>query len=132
MALAPLGAFARSHPTPTPTATPSLPPEDPAVTAIARREFVAWQAGSVNPEHYATLSRASITPEKVNQTAQGLGLKGSFISAEWMGPIVIQDPPPGVSGYLYKMHCSNGDVFEELMLQADGKVAGIIFKDKLT
>jgi hypothetical protein len=131
VALVPGGAAARPHATPTASPTPTPPPEDPAITIIAKREFVAWQAGVVNPERYEPESRSNITAQKVATTSQGLGQAGSLKSTQWIGPLVIDDAPPGVKGYIYKMHCESKDVYEELMMGADGKVAGILFKDDL-
>jgi hypothetical protein len=132
VALAPLGVAARSHPTPTPTATPTLPPEDPAITLIARREFVAWQAGVVNPDHYEKESQGNLNPDKIADTAKNLGALGTLESTQWLGPIAVIDPPANVKGsYLYKMHCESADVYEELTMATDGKVMGIIFRDKL-
>jgi len=123
---------ARGHATPTPTATPTLPPEDPAITLIARREFVSWQAGTINPDHYEIESRKNLTPEKIAETAKNLGALGTLMSAQWLGPIPIVDPPASVKGsYLYKMHCDGADVYEELTMGIDGKVTGIIFRDTL-
>ncbi len=132
IAFVPLGAFARGHATPTPTATPSIPPEDPAITLIARREFVAWQAGTVNLAHYEKESQVNLTPDKITETSKNLGALGTLESTQWLGPIPIIDAPASVKGaYLYKMHCDGADVYEELTLGVDGKVAGIIFRDKL-
>ncbi len=131
LAIAPVGAVARSHATPTPSATPSPPPEDPAITTIAKREFVAWQAGVLHKERYAAPTQAQLTDQKITATSQGLGHLGIFDHAEWVGPLGIQDGPPGVKGYIYKMVCSNAPVYEFLTLDADGKIAGIFFRDKL-
>jgi hypothetical protein len=132
VALAPLGAGARGHATPTPTASPTLPPEDPAITLIVRREFVSWQAGTINLDRYAESSRPSLTPDKIAETSKNLGGLGTLESTEWLGPIQIIDAPPGVKGsYLYKMHCELADVYAELTMMADGKIAGLLFRDKL-
>jgi len=132
VAFAPPVAIARSHATPTPTATPTIPPEDPALTLVARREFVSWQAGVVNLDRYDEKSRPGITPVKIEQTSKALGTLGTLESVQWLGPIPIVDPVPGVKGsYLFKMHCDIADVYEMLTMGDDGKVTGIIFRDKL-
>lgn len=129
---APLGVAARGHATPTPAATPTIPPEDPAITLIARREFVSWQAGTLNLDHYAKQSQAGLTPDKIAETSKNLGALGTLVSMQWLGPIPIVDPPAGVkASYLYKMHCDIADVYEELTMGDDGKIVGIIFRDKL-
>jgi hypothetical protein len=98
------------------------------------REFVAWQAGVVNLSHYDPASQPMITPAKVSQTASSLGQAGSLErnGVEWIGPLKIDDAPPGVRGYIYRMHCAQKAVYEELMMAPTGKVAGILFRDSLT
>lgn len=134
LTIVPIGVMARPHPTPTPSPTPTPPPEDPAITSVATREFVAWQAGVVNLSHYATASQSLITATKITQTAAALGQAGSLErnGVEWVGPLHIDDAPPGVRGYIYRMHCSQKAVYEELMMEQDGKIAGILFRDTLT
>ena len=41
------------------------------------------------------------------------------------------DAPPGVVGYSYRMICSNGAIFEQLMIEPDGKIDSINFLKKL-
>ena len=131
IALVPSHAQAkRPAPTPTPTATPSPPPEDPAITAIARREFVAWQAGVVNPNHYAAQSQGGLAADRVTTISKQLGTLGVLQKTEWVEPVVVDDMPT-VKGYIYKMTCSNGVVYERLIMGADGKVDGVVFMDKL-
>ena len=131
LAIVPVGVIARPHSTPMPSPTPTPPPEDMAVTVIARREFVAWQAGVVNLDHYQPAARPAITDAKVNQTSQGLGRAGSFERSEWVGPLVIDGAPAGARGYIYRMHCAQKDVYERLVMGADGKVVNIVFSDSL-
>jgi hypothetical protein len=132
--IAPGSAIARPHSTPTPaaTATPSPPPEDPKITLIARREFVAWQAGVVNKDHYAVETQAKLTPDKIADTSKALSDLGALVRTDWYGPLGIADGPPGVNGYLYHMICANGAVYEELTIGPDGKIDGIVFRDKLS
>lgn len=129
--LVPITGAAHSHATPTPSATPSPPPEDAAVTQIARREFVAWQAGIVTMAHYDPKTQATITAQKLNDTSKALGVLGTFEHAEWVGPLGIVDPAPGQKGYIYKMVCANYSVYELLTMGGDGKIQGIFFRDKL-
>ena len=133
--IVPAAALARGHakPTPTPTAvaTPTAPPENPTITALARREFVSWQAGTVDTSHYAETTRAKLTPEKIAATSKALGTLGALTSVEWLGYLGIQDGPPGVTGYIYKMQCQNATVYEELTIGPDGKIDGIVFRDTL-
>jgi hypothetical protein len=123
-------ASARPTPTPTPTATPVPVPEDPAVTTIARREFVSWQAGVVDKSRYSEAMQGQITDDQVTQTSKNLSEVGALQHAEWVG---LYAAPPQVSGgkaYVYRMVCTNHPVYEVLVLGADHKIAGILFRDK--
>lgn len=128
--LMPAGAAARPHATPTPAATPTAPPEDPAVTTIAKREFVAWQAGIVNKSHYDPRTVATMTDKKLDDTSKALGVLGTLESVAWVAPLGIEDNT--AKGYIYQMKCSNFNVYEFLTIGTDGKIQGIFFKDKLT
>ena len=129
-AVVPGNADARKA-TPAPTASPTPPPEDPAVTQIARREFVAWQAGVVTPNRYAAGAQAGLTADKIAETSKQLGAAGTLVKTDWIGPLVVDDAPPGTHGYWYKMTCENAAVYERLILAPDGKIDGIMFRDKL-
>jgi len=130
---APLSVSARPHATATPVPTP-VPSEDPAVTAIARREFVAWQIGVVNKARYTPDLAAAITDDKVKQSSTALAALGTFERSEYVGPATIADAEPGedVRGYFYRMVCSEGAVYMKLALSGpQNKVAFIGFNDKL-
>ncbi|MDE2481696.1 MAG: hypothetical protein KGN02_05865 [bacterium] len=133
--LLPTAALARRHapPTPTPSVapTPTLPPENPTITRLALREFVAWQADAVDPSHYAAITRAKLVPDKVAATSKQLGPYGALKSVEWIGNFGIEGGPPGVIGYIYRMHCANAAIYEEITVAPDGKIDGIIFRDTL-
>lgn len=120
----------RAPATPTPTATPSMMPEDPLVTQIARREFVSWQAGVVNASRYAPQSQAGLTADRVATISKQLGAAGTLEKTEWVEPVIV-DGIPGAKGYIYKMTCSEAVVYERLVLGADGKIDGVVFMDKL-
>jgi hypothetical protein len=131
LAFVPQGALARrAAPTPSPTATPTVPPEDPAVTLIARREFVAWQAGVVDPARYAPAARVNLGADRVAATSKALGAAGVLEKTEWVEPALVEGHPD-VKGYIYRMVCSEKPVYERLILGADGKIDGIVFMDKL-
>jgi hypothetical protein len=121
-----LGAGAK----PTPTATPTLPPEDPAISAVARHEFVAWQAGVVDKNHYATAAQSSLTDDAISNMSKALSSYGALVHTVWLGHFPIVGGPPGVVGYTYRMECTNAPVFEQLMIGADGKIDSINFGKK--
>ena len=128
----PLAAPARQHATPLPTASPTPPAEDPAIGRIARREFVAWQAGNVDRTRYAPQTSAKLNDTTINRVATGLGRLGAFVRSEYLGPIPVDsDAPKGINAYLYRMFCTNGTVYERIVIDGAGKVAGIVFMDKL-
>ncbi len=130
IAIVPANAQAK-HVSAAPTASPTPPPEDPAITQIARREFVAWQAGVVTASRYAPGAQAGLTPDKIADTSKELGAAGTLVKTEWIGPLVVDDAPTGTHGYWYKMTCENAAVFERLIIAPDGKIDGILFRDKL-
>ena len=122
-----LGAGAK----PTPTATPTLPPEDPAITTIARREFVAWQAGVVEKTRYAPEAQAKLTDESISNVSKALSSYGALLHTQWMGYLQIVGGPPGEVGYTYRMECVNAPLFEQLMIGPDCKIDSIDFREKL-
>jgi len=130
VALSP-AAPARPHPSPTPTATPTPPPEDPAVTIVARREFVAWQAGVVDKARYAAQTQAQLTDDKVLATSKALSVSGALVQTKWLGFATYENPPPpGVKSYVYEMLCSEANIYVRLTIGPDGKIDGIFFSDK--
>ena len=130
LAFAPAATLARSHASPTPAATPTPGPEDPAITTIARREFVSWQAGVINKSRYDARTVADMTDDKIATTSKALGVLGTLESTVWIGPLIYPDDKT-VKGYIYQMVCSNFKVYEFLTIGPDGKIQGIFFKDTL-
>lgn len=123
----PAAGIARPHATPAPTPTPV---EDPAITKVARQQFVQWQAGTVNKGLYAPEVIAKLTDAKIGDTAGKLGQLGALTSMVYVGRWINPDMPT-LSGYIYQMRCVEGNVYLWLALQPDGKIASIIFKDRL-
>jgi len=102
------------------------------VTHMANKQFVDWQAGAIDRASYTAELNAKITDAQLADISSKLGKLGAFIRSEYLGPIP-EDPsvPAGVQAYMYRMFCSNGIVYEQLVLDGTGKVAGILFRDKL-
>ncbi len=121
-------ASARPTPTPAPTAAPVA---DPAITKIARQQFVAWQAGSINKRLYAAEVLPKLTDDKVNDVAHALSALGPLTDMSFVGPFSAADIPSGSQGYIYQMHCLEGNIYMWMILDSDGKIATIFFKDKL-
>jgi hypothetical protein len=123
-------AFARPHSTPTPSPTPS-PVADPAITKLARQQFVQWQAGTVNKALYAQQVIDKLSDEKIAQTSQALGQLGPLTDVVYLGPWISADFPAGARGYAYQMRCSAGNIYLWLALDPEGKIATILFKNRL-
>ncbi|HZP66367.1 MAG TPA: hypothetical protein VFB32_08655 [Rudaea sp.] len=125
-----LPAGARPSPTPTPAPTPA-PVADPLVTKIARQQFVAWQAGSINKRLYAPEVVPKLTDDKINDVARALSALGPLTDMTFVGPFSAADIPSGSEGYIYQMHCQEGNIYMWMILDSDGKIATVFFKDKL-
>jgi hypothetical protein len=125
-------ALARRHATPTPSPTP-IPAADPAVTTIAKREFVTRQAGIVDRTRLTTEYNTRLTAAELERESQLLGPFGALTSVEYLGPIAVPPgSPAGYDAYLYKMTCTNGTIYERLLLDAGGKIADEVFSDTET
>ena len=123
-------AQARHHAPPTPSPTP-VPPADPVVTQIATRQFVSWQAGRIDRAGYTASLSAQTDDQKVQQASTDLGALGALESVQYLGPLAIANLPAGVNVYLYKMLCTDGFIYEQIALDASGKIAGLIFRDTI-
>ncbi len=119
---------ARPHSSPTPSPTP--PPADPAITALARQQFVQWQAGVVNRKLYDAEVLPQLTDTKIAQTSQLLGQLGALDGTVYVGPWFNPDHPQ-LHGYIYQMRCTQGNVYLWLALDPAGKIANIFFKNRL-
>jgi hypothetical protein len=122
--------LARPHATPTPAPTPT-PIADPAITKLARQQFVSWQAGTINKSLYAQQVLDKLDDAKIAQTSEALGQLGALIDVVFLGPWIAPDFPPGARGYAYQMRCTSGNIYLWLALDAKGKIATILFKNRL-
>lgn len=125
---APHPSLARPRATPTPS--PSPPIADPAITKIVRQQFVQWQAGVVNKSLYAPETIALLTDAKIANTSGLLAKLGALTDTVYIGPWYNPDFPDR-HGYIYQMRCVSGNVYLLMGLDADGKIATIVFKDRL-
>jgi len=116
------------HPTPTPS---PVPVADPAITAMARKQFVAWQAGTINRSLYAAQTSDELSDDKINQTSIALGKLGALTNMAYVGPLAVADLP-GTHGYIYQMQCVGGNVYLFMVLDQNQKIVQIFFKDTLT
>ena len=123
-------ASARAHSTPTPAASPP-PPEIPSVHKQAIQQLARWQAGDLDRSSYDADFNAKISDAMVKTISMALGQKGTLQSIVYLGPVQVEGAPPGVVSYLYKMICANGVLYERISIDADGKIAGVLFRDSL-
>ncbi|MDH2910452.1 MAG: hypothetical protein HKL92_05635 [Candidatus Eremiobacteraeota bacterium] len=123
-----LGATAKPAPTPAPTPTPVAAPR---IVIAARREFLAWQLGSIDPTHYIGPLAAIATPARVKQTSRELGNLGALDRLVYLGLVRDGSFPGGGIAHLFRAICSNGYVYEEIALDKAGLVRGILFRDTL-
>jgi hypothetical protein len=130
VALSAAPSWSRPHAPPTPSPSPT-PIADPVITKLARQQFVQWQAGSVNKSLYAEQVLAKLSDAKIADTSTALGQLGALTDVVYLGPWIAADFPPGARGYVYQMRCSSGSIYLWLALNAQGKIATILFKSRL-
>lgn len=123
-------ASARPRSTPTPAPTPT-PIADPAVTKLVRQQFVAWQAGSVDKSAYATSLQPKLTDEEIASVSGALAQLGALVDTVYLGPLLERNAPADARGYLYQMRCSEGNVYALMVVDADGKIGSILFKNRI-
>ena len=123
-------SLARPHSTPTPSPTPS-PIADPAVTKVARQQFVQWQAGSVNKSLYAQQVLAKLSDTQIADASAKLGQLGALTDVVYIGRWIDATFPAGARGYIYQMRCVSGNIYLWLAFDAQGKIATILFKNRL-
>lgn len=119
---------ARPHPTPSPSPTPIA---DPAITQLARQQFVSWQAGVVNKHLYADQVLAKLSDAKIADTSKALGQLGALTDAAYIGPWADASFPAGARGYIYQMRCVEGNIYLWLAIDPAGKIATIFFHNRL-
>lgn len=123
---------AGARPAPTPSPSPTVPPvADPAITKLARQQFVAWQIGTIDKSLYSPELLAKATDEKIADVSRHIAPLGALISMNYIAPFSGEDFPPDAKGYIYQMICSNGKIYEEIVLTG-GKIGYLYFRDTLT
>ncbi len=120
----------RPHAAPTASPTPA-PVADPAITKIARQQFVQWQAGAVNKSLYAPQLQAQLTDAKIGDTSQKLGELGALTDTVYVGRWINPDFPADTHGYIYQMLCSQGKVYLWMAIDVQGKIDWFTFKNRL-
>ena len=124
----PMASWGRPHPTASPSPTPVA---DPAITKIARAQFVQWQAGVVTKSLYADAVLPQLTDAKISDTSHALSQLGALTDTVFIGDWVNPTFPAGTHGYIYQMRCVEGNVYLWMALNADGKIAMLFFRNRL-
>jgi hypothetical protein len=123
---------AGARPKPTPTPSPTVAPvADPAITKLARQQFLAWQIGTIDKTLYSPDLLAKATDEKIADVSRHIAPLGALISLDYVAPFTGEGFPTDAKGYIYQMNCSNGKIFEEIVLTG-GKIGYLYFRDTLT
>ena len=85
----------------------------------------------MNKSLYAQQVLDKLTDQKIAQTATALAQLGALTDVVYLGPWISQDFPPGARGYVFQMRCVSGNIYLWLALDAEGKIATILFKNRL-
>jgi hypothetical protein len=126
------GAVARPKAPATPTPSPSpTPVADPTVTKLVRQQFVEWQSGSINRALYSDNIQSQLSEAQVNDVSQKLAALGALEATVYIGPFVSADFPADAHGYIYQMQCREGNVYVFTVIDPQGKIATMFFKDRL-
>jgi CubicO group peptidase (beta-lactamase class C family) len=99
------------------------PGEDPKITALARAQFDALEAGKIDPAAYTPQVNALFTPAVVEKVRDYLKSLGPVSAFKFTG----KTPVAGYDVYVYKVDCALGSVRETLSFDAAGKISGIFF-----
>ena len=121
-------AAADSTPSPAPSASaaasPAELPEDKAVTARARAEFIAWQSGTIDRTHYTKPAADAFSDAVIAQVSPQIKALGALTTMTF----VSAHPYQGDVIYRYTLACANGNALYTYVINGDGKIDGIFFK----
>ncbi len=125
------GGKPRPTPTPSPTYAP-LPQPSPAIAAIARREFLAWQLGSIDRSRYVPQMADALSAEQVQKVSSELARLGALKDAVFVNYAKVDALPPTAVTYVYHMLCENGAVYMLFSLDGHGIIQFIQYRDTLS
>jgi hypothetical protein len=97
--------------------SPSPAPEDPKVTKLAIREFLAWQSASIDASHYTDQVAEMLTPAFLKSGTATLAHVGALQSATFRG---IAHGVDHTDFFVYRMTCSNGTIDMDFQLDPAG------------
>ncbi len=125
-------AFAGAPSTSPPSASPVIPspnpaPEDPKISKLAVREFLAWQSGSVDATHYTEQVSDRLTPDFLLHGTATIAHVGALQKATFRG---ISHGNAQTDFYVYRMVCANGSIDMDFQLDpaGSGKINLIYFE----
>jgi hypothetical protein len=124
----PATTLGRPRVTPSPSPTPVA---DPAITKIARQQFVQWQAGVVNKNLYDKALVLELTDAKITETSKALSQLGALNDTVFIGDWLNPTFPPGTRGYIYQMRCVEANVYLWMAIDAQGKIARFFMRNRL-
>ena len=110
----------------TPTPTASAPPEDPAVTQVARAELDAWQSGKVDRSKYSADAQKHITNDLVANIAKQMGPLGAPTSFKYVG----HAQQYGMDLTQYEAVFPQITLTESISIDPTGKIVFIYFTPK--
>lgn len=110
-ATAPSAAGALAVPSPSPAA------EEPRVTKLAVREFLAWQSGAVDQSHYTDQVTEQLTPDFLKNGTAALARIGALQRVAYRG---IAHGVDHTDFYVYRMTCANGTIDMDFQLDPAG------------
>ena len=125
---APATSWGRTHATPSPSPTPIA---DPAITKVARQQFVQWQAGIVSKNLYADALLPELTDAKITDTSKALSQLGALTDTVFIGSWLNPTFSAGTHGYIYQMRCVEGNVYLWMALDAQGKISRFFMRNRL-
>ena len=120
-----MGSAAAGAQTAPPTSAPSAGPaaEDPVVTAAVRKQYFAWQSGTLDRAAYSDEANKQFAPGLVSQISSQLQQLGDptvfiFLGRKTQGEYRI---------YSYEVDTPKAKLRMAYALDAAGKIAGIQF-----
>jgi hypothetical protein len=97
--------------------------ENPAITARAKTEFLAWQSGKVDLKRYSTKAASTFTDTTVSSIQPQLQALGKLKSFTYKATAKAQ----GDTVYAYLATCSGGAATMTFVVDAHDKVDGVFF-----
>lgn len=109
---------------PGPNSTAPPPVEDPAITAQARAQFIAWQSGKIDRSLYNAEANKQLTDALIADVAGKLSPLGPPTKVNF----VDKSTADGNTIYTYAVDTAKGRVQMLLALDGSHKISGIFFR----